>query len=152
MKADDKQISDRLQEIIELRKKIDERTATVLPLHLILEQKMSEYLQARNEAPPNKWAGKKQRCEELKPPEFEPEMWPVFKACNDLRNEIAHNLDQAAIQARVEQLRAAYLAALSPGVQRKASEGLGDIQIIEDAFRLCHSYMSVATENVKKGK
>jgi hypothetical protein len=66
---------------------------------------------------------------------------------NQLRNKIAHTLNQSEIQVRMDELRAAYLAALSDQ-QRPHSEKLDDVRIAAGAFELCMAYLVGATEAV----
>jgi hypothetical protein len=96
------------------------------------------------------FAGKATRCEELKPPEVEPSIWDVLKAANKLRNRIAHTLDQGLIQTRMDKLRTAYLAALTP-TQAEGVKELDDVHIASGAFELCGAYVVAATDTVRAG-
>jgi hypothetical protein len=69
---------------------------------------------------------------------------------NQLRNKIAHTLDQAKIKLKMDELRAACLAALSPE-QRNTAENLDDIKTATGAFELCGAYLVAATETARAG-
>jgi hypothetical protein len=117
---------------------------TVLKNHLILEQFMDEFLDASGKEHEDLTFAKKQElCEELRPAEIDPPIWKVMTAANSLRNKIAHTLDQAQIQAKMDELRAAYLAALTPE-QAKGVEKLDDARIAANACELCGAYLVVA--------
>jgi hypothetical protein len=84
-------------------------------------------------------------CERQKPPEIEGPIWKLITAVNYLRNKIAHALDQDEIQSKVDDVRAAYLAALTPE-QEKHAKDLDDIRITAGAFELCGAYIVGATD------
>jgi hypothetical protein len=101
--------------------------------------------------PKGTFADKAQSCQDLKPPETERGLWEVLKKANLLRNKIAHTLDDAEIQVKMDELRAAYLTALSDQ-QRSHSEKLDDIRIAAGAFELCGAYVFGAAEAVREKK
>ena len=72
-------------------------------------------------------------------------------AANELRNKIAHTFDQAKIKAKMDALRAAYLAALTP-TQAEEAKKLDDARIAAGAIELCGAYLVVATEAVRAGE
>jgi hypothetical protein len=151
MKSDDPRLEKSLQEAVARTKRINDMMVTVLKNHLVVEQFMDEFIAARGKKSHGRFSDKVDHCERLKPPEIEPEIWTVLKKANKLRNEIAHSLDQAKIQINVDELRAAYLAALSDK-QRPHSEKLEDILIASGAFELCGAYLVGATVAVEDRK
>ena len=68
-----------------------------------------------------------------------------------MRNKIAHTLDQTEIRSKTDDLRASYLAALTP-TQVKGVEKLDDIRIVGNACELCGAYLAVATDAVRARK
>ena len=82
---------------------------------------------------------------------MEAAIWDVVYAVNELWNKIAHTFDQAKIKAKIDALRAAYLAALTEK-QRKGVEDLDDTRIAPGACELCGAYLVVATDAAKAGK
>ena len=72
-------------------------------------------------------------------------------AANELRNKIAHTFDQAKIKAKMDALRAAYLAALAAN-QAEAAKKLDDARIAASACELCGAYVAVATEAAQARK
>jgi hypothetical protein len=62
-----------------------------------------------------------------------------------VRNKIAHTLDQDEIKSKVDDVRAACLAALTPEQQKHAKD-LDDIRITSGAFELYGAYIVGATE------
>jgi hypothetical protein len=123
-----------------------------LEQHLILEQFMNEFLDASGKKYDDlTFAKKTELCEELKRAEIDPPIWKVLTAVNRLRNKIAHTFDHAEIQAKMDAVRAAYLAALTP-TQAKGVEKLDDARIAPNACELCGGYLVVATETVRARK
>jgi len=80
-----------------------------------------------------------------------PAIWKVVYAANQLRNKIAHTFDRAKIKAKMDALRTAYLAALTP-TQAEAAKKLDDAKIAAGAMQLCGAYLVVATDAVRSGK
>jgi hypothetical protein len=151
MKADDPQLEKSRQEAIERVSRVNEMMVTVLKNHLVVEQFIDEFLIASGRKANGSFADKAQHCQNLKPPEVDPPIWKVLTHANQLRNKIAHTLDQAEIKVKIDELRAAYLAALSPD-QKKAAETLDDAKIAAGAFELCGAYLVAATESARAGK
>jgi hypothetical protein len=73
--------------------------------------------------------------------------WAVLTKANRLRNKIGHTLDQSEIKSAMDELRAAYLAAMSDQ-QRPHAEKLDNNQIAAAAFEHCGAYM-VAAETAR---
>jgi hypothetical protein len=152
MKADDPLLEAKLHELFERIKKMNELMLIVLKNHIGLEQFMSEFLDASGqESDEMSFYEKAEACEKLNPPEVDPPIWKVVYAANELRNKIAHTFDQAKIKAKMDALRAAYLAALTP-TQAEASKSLDDARIAADAMELCVACLVVATEAVRVGE
>lgn len=152
MQADDPRLEAKRQELFERIKKMDELMVTVLKNHIGLEQFMSEYLEASGKNREEmSFYEKAEACEELNPPEVEAAIWEVVYAANELRNKIAHTFDRAKIKAKMDALRAAYLAALTE-TQRKSGEKLDDARIAAGACELCGAYLVIATEAAKAGR
>lgn len=87
--------------------------------------------------------------EELNPSEVDKAVWEVLYAANKLRNKIAHTFDQAKIKTKMDALRAAYLAALTP-TQAETSKTLDDPKIAVAAMGLCGAFLCVATDSARK--
>jgi hypothetical protein len=151
MKADDPRLEKARQEAIERVKRVDEMMVTVLKNHLVVEQFMDEFLLASGKKADGKFSDKIDRCRGLKPPEFTDKDWAVLSKANQLRNKIGHTLDQAEIKAKMDEVRVAYLAALSDE-QRPHSEKLDDVRIAAAAFEHCGAYMVAATETARAAK
>lgn len=151
MKADDPRLEKSRQEAIERVNRVNEMIVTVLKNHLVVEQFMDEFLAASGKKAKGTFADKAQHCQTLKPPEFDPPVWMVLTTANQLRNKITHTLDQAEIKTKMDEVRAAYLAALSDQ-QRLHAEKLDDIRIAAAAFELCAAYLVAATDTAWAGK
>jgi uncharacterized protein YutE (UPF0331/DUF86 family) len=150
MKADDPRLEKSLRQAIERVDRVNEMVVTVLKNHLVVEQFMDEFLLFSGKKANGSFADKAQHCQTLKPPEIEPQIWKLLAAANQLRNKIAHTLDQAEIKTKMDEVRAAYLAALSDQ-QRPHSEKLDDVRIAAAAFELCGAYFVAATERASAG-
>src|ERR1700704_6584715 len=134
IKTDDPQVEAKRQELFERIKKMDDLMLTVLKNHIGLEQFMSEFLDASGKKPEDlTFYDKAKACEELKPLEVEAPIWKIVYAANELRNKIAHTFDHAKIKTKVDALRAAYLAALTP-LQAKAAEKLDETRMASGAM------------------
>jgi hypothetical protein len=151
MKADDPRFEKSRQEAIERVNRVNEFVLAVLKNHLVLEQFMDEFLIASGKKAKGSFADKALHCQNLMPPEVDPPVWKMLTHANQLRNKIAHTLDQAEIKLKMDELRAAYLAALSPE-QRKAAENLDDAKVAAGAFELCGAYLVAATETAQARK
>jgi hypothetical protein len=151
MKSDDPRLEKSRKELLERIKKIDELMLIVLKNHIGLEQFLSEFLDASGKTPEDlTFYEKVQESEGLNPPEVDPAIWEVLYAANELRNKIAHTFDQAKIKTKMDALRAAYLAALTP-TQAEASNTLDDAKIAVTAMGLCGAFLFVATDAVRSG-
>ena len=145
MKSDDARLEESRKKLLDRIQKINDLILAVLKNHLIIEQFMNEFLDASGKKRDDlRFADKANLCKELKPGEIDPPMWDVLTKGNQLRNKIAHTLDQTEIQAKMNELRAAYLAALTEK-QVEAAKKLDDIRIAAAAFELCGAYLVAAT-------
>jgi hypothetical protein len=138
------------QEAIERVNRVNEFLLTVLKNHLVAEQFIDEFLIASGKRAKGSFADKAQHCQNLKPPEVDPPVWKMLSHANQLRNKIAHTLDEAEIKLKMDELRAAYLATLSPE-QQKAAENLDDAKIAAGAFELFGAYLVAATKTAGAG-
>jgi hypothetical protein len=140
VKTDDPRLEESRNKLLDRVQKINDLILTVLKNHLAVEQFMNDFLEASGKRPNRLTFAKKAKlCKRMKPAEIEPPIWDVLDAANELRNKIAHTLDQAQIQPKMDKLRAAYLAALTP-TQAKEAEKLDDVRIAASAFELCGAY------------
>jgi hypothetical protein len=145
VKTDDPRLEESRKKLLERVQKINDLILTVLKNHLVVEQFMNEFLDSSGKKHDDlTFAKKAMQCEELNPAEIDTPIWTVLDAANKLRNKIAHTLDQTQIRRKMDKLRAAYLAALTP-TQAKGAEELDDILIAANAFELCGAYLVGAT-------
>ncbi len=151
MKADDPRLEDCLKEALARVSRVNEMMVVVLKNHLVVEQFMNEFLAASGKKANGSFADKAQHCQNLKPPEIDAPIWKILTVVNQLRNKIAHTLDQAEIKTKIDEVRAAYLAALSDE-QRPHSEKLDDAHIVAGAFELCGAYIVAATKTPRVAK
>lgn len=151
MKTDDPELEKSKQELFTRIQKINDIILTVIKNHLTVEQFLNDLLWAHGRSYKKKnFAGKMSIAkDQLKPPEIEESIWVLLKACNDLRNKIAHTFEEKVIQGKVSTVRKHYLEALSLE-QRKHSEPLDDVRIVGGAFELCGAYIVVAADHAKK--
>jgi hypothetical protein len=145
MKTDDPELEKSRQEFFARIQKINDLILTVIKNHLTVEQFLNDLLKAHGRGYKKKnFAGKMDIAKnQPKPPEIEQPIWVLLKACNDLRNKIAHTFEETVIQEKVRNVRQCYLEALSPE-QRKHAEPLDDVRIMAGAFELCGAYIVVA--------
>lgn len=149
MKADDPRLEESRKKALERIQKVNDMILTVLKNHVVVEQFMNDFLDVSGRKHLRLTFDKKsKRCKGLKPAEIDPPIWKVLDAGNALRNKIAHTLDQAQIQSKMDELRAAFLAALTPE-QAKGMKELDDVRIAGEAFALCGAYLVAATDAVQ---
>jgi len=152
MKADDPRLEANRKKLFERVQKTNDLILAVLKNHLAVEQFMSEFLDASDKKDDElSFDEKRKLCKELNPTEIDPRIWELLEAINRLRNKIAHTFDQAAIQEKMDKLRATYLAALTP-TQAKAEAELPDARIAASACEHCGGYLVVAAEATKERK
>jgi hypothetical protein len=152
VKTDEPRLEESRQKLFERIQKINDLMLTVLKYHLVLEQFMNDLLDESGKKHDDlTFAEKLELCKELNPAEIDPPTWQVLTAINRLRNKIAHTLDQTDIEATMNELRAAYLAALTP-TQAKGLEKLDDTRIAASACEHCGAYLVVATEAAQAPK
>jgi hypothetical protein len=152
MKTDDPRLEAGRKKLSERIQKINDLMLTVLKNHLILEQFMDEFLDASGEQYEGlTFSEKAKLCEDQRPAEVDPPIWKVLAAANTLRNKIVHTIDQAQIQSKMDELRVAYLAALTP-TQARGVEKLDDVRIAAAACELCGAFLVVATGDAQARK
>ena len=151
MKADDPRLEKARRDAIERVTRINAMILTVLKNHLVVEQFMDEFLVASGQEVEGTFAQKVQASQCLKPPEIDEPIWNVLTAANQLRNKIAHTLEQEEINKKATEVRAAYLAALSEK-QRTHSKNVSDVDIAASAFQLCAAYFVAATDTARSAK
>jgi hypothetical protein len=146
VKTDDPRLEESRKKLLERLQKINDLILAVLKNHLVVEQFMNGFLDASGEKHDElSFAEKANLCKELKPAEIDPPIWSVLTKGNQLRNKIAHTLDQTEIQVKMDELREAYLAALTEK-QAEAAKKLDDVRIAAAAFELCGAYLVAATD------
>lgn len=148
MKTDDAHFVDSLKRITERVEKYDERILTVLKYHLVAEQTLNDLLAASGLGKSRKFAGKIDVAKGLSLPELSEELWAVLTAGNKLRNAVAHGEEDSAVEAKMTDLRTAFLASVSPE-QRKGVKEMTDKQLVTCAFSHCAGYLVVAAQNKK---
>jgi hypothetical protein len=121
---------------------------TVIKNHLAVEQSLNDLLAAAS----RRWkrrtfAGKIDVAKSLLVQELHDHVWPVLEACNDLRTAVAHGDKHGTVEARVVDLRKAYMAAVSTE-QRKGVEEMNETQLVTSAFSYCGSFLVVAADRL----
>jgi hypothetical protein len=149
MKGDDPRLEEAHKTALESAKKIADIKLTVINYHLVVEQFMNDFLKASGKKHKGlEFWEKAELCMALNPPEIDPQIWKVLEAANQLRNKIAHTLDQKKIQAKIDVLRVAYITSLTP-TQAEAAEKLDDVQVVGAALQHCGAYLVAATNAVR---
>lgn len=150
METDDPELERSRNELRGRIEKINDMILTVIKNHLAVEQFLNDMMKAHGRGYKKmKFAGKMNIVrDQFKPPEIGKLIWDLLKACNGLRNKIAHTFDERIIQTKVSDVRRCYLETLS-AEQRKHSEPLDDVRIVAGAFELCGSYIVAATDRAQ---
>jgi hypothetical protein len=128
-------------------------TLAVIRSHLLLEQTIDNFPAAALFHPEYvrktfEFDQKINLCRSMCFNEDGDQIWKIVKAANELRNKIAHSLDQDQIAAKMKRLREAYLAVLTPE-QAKEAEKLPDDRIAQDACVLCAGFLATTAGDAK---
>ena len=108
----------------------EERVLTVIRAHLGAEQSLNALMKAGRRKRKNRsFSGKWWVAKGLFVKEMTEELWEVLKVGNELRNAIAHGGKPGLIEAKIVELRKAYIAANTPQ-QKKYIEGMTEKQMI----------------------
>jgi len=153
MKFDDARLEQSRREAEDRIRNFNTLTLAVIRSHLLIEQTMDNFLEAALFHPEYvcKTFGFDQKvklCRSMCFNEDGDQIWKVVKAANELRNTIAHSLDQVQITAKMKKLREVYLAVLTPE-QAKEAEKLPDHQIAEAACVLCAGFLATIEGDAK---
>ena len=81
--------------------------------------------------------------------EMTEELWEVLKVGNELRNAIARGDKPGLIEAKIVELRKAFIAANTPQ-QKPYIEGMTETQMITMAFSHAASHMIVAADRLEE--
>jgi hypothetical protein len=147
-----KQLGDARKAWAERRERINNLILSVLKSHLLIEQFMNGMLEAGGKNSEDMtFAQKMCECENLKAEEIEDWVFPLLKKANQLRNKIAHTLDQDQIKSRMDEVRATFLATLKPN-DAEAYDKFSDDLIAASAFEQCGAFIVGATEGIKSRK
>jgi hypothetical protein len=128
----------------------EERVLTTIRGHLGAEQSLNALMKAgRRRRKGRTFSGKWWVAKGLFVKEMTEELWEVLKVGNELRNAIAHGDKPGLIEAKIVELRKAYIDANTPQ-QKKYIEGMTEKQMITMAFSHCSSHMTVAANRIEK--
>jgi hypothetical protein len=76
------------------------------------------------------------------------EMWAAFWAINQLRNEMAHNLDSKKIDEKMAFLRKAYIDAIEPNPAAYAKTQT-DRDLVDSACGVCSGFLGQLSSEAK---
>jgi hypothetical protein len=128
----------------------EERILTVIRAHLGAEQSLNALLKAGRRRRKNRtFSGKWWVAKGLFVEEMTEDLWEVLKVGNELRNAIAHGDKPGLIEAKIVELRKAYIDANTPE-QKKYIEAMTETQMIATAFSHCSSHMTVAADRIER--
>lgn len=131
--------------------KYRERIVEVSVAHITAEQALNYLLTvAKRRKRGRTFSGKWWKAKGLFVKEMTEELWQVLKIGNDLRNAIAHGDKQGLIEAKVVELRKAYIDANTPQ-QKKYILEMTETQMISSAFGHCSSHITVAADRIERG-
>jgi len=100
----------------------EERVLTVIRGHLGAEQSLNALMKAcRRRRKGRTFSGKWWVAKGLFVEEMTEELWEVLKIGNELRNAIAHGDKPGLIEAKIVELRKAYIDANTPAIARSTS-------------------------------
>jgi hypothetical protein len=152
-KLSEAEIKQRVSAAQERRKKIVDLRLATLEGHLVMEEALNAFLEACLFNPELKlnrtnFHQKGDFAVSLAARRGKDEMWAVFWAINQLRNEMAHNLDSKKIDEKMPYLRKTYIDALEPAPAAHAKTQT-DKQIVDDACGVCAGFLGQLTSEAK---
>lgn len=128
----------------------EERVLTVIRAHLGAEQALNALMKAGRRRRKNRsFSGKWWMAKGLYVEEMTEELWEVLKVGNELRNAIAHGDKPGLIEAKVVELRKAFIDANTPQQKMYIME-MTEKQMITMAFSHCASHMVVAADRLER--
>lgn len=142
MKLSEEEIKKRVTAAQERRKKIIDLRLAVLEGHLLMEETLNDFIGAALFNPEQfkltrvNFHTKGNFAVSLAANRDKDEMWAVFWAINQLRNEMAHNLDSEKIAEKMSFLRKTYIDALEPKPPAYAKTR-GDEDLVDSACGVC---------------
>ena len=153
MKTDDPRLEQTRNEALKKAKEYQNLVLAVNIYYPKLDKSLNEFLDAsgRKYGEREPMAAKLKRCKEEEPEQIGPADWKVVGAAVELRNELDHRNDPVQVQLRMNELRTAYLDALSP-IQRESEKEQSDAHIAEAAYQLCIGHFVVAAETVEASR
>lgn len=152
MKRDDPRFEEHHKQALERAAKRQALKLAVTTNHPMFERCVRDFLDASDQKHDHLKLKKKiELCKTLRPPQISPAAFKVMCAARELRNELEHDTNEAKIEAKMVQLRSAYLAALTP-IQAKAAKDLDDASIAASAYQDCISHLVVATDAVQASR
>jgi hypothetical protein len=157
MKADDPRLEASRKAMEERVKKFNELMLAVVKGHLVIEQAMDGFLSASFSHPEHVQDGKVARfthsqkvqmCRATSFNEAENGLWKVIWAVNTLRNQIAHDLDVAEIQRKMNNVRKELFANLTEK-QVAALKAQSDDYIAQYACVLCAGFLGMLQDDAE---
>jgi hypothetical protein len=142
------------KKFVEKSKRISDMVLTVLQAQITVEGSMIEVLQAYGKDPKHFFltGHKIKECKRLDPPGVGHGAWDLLTLCSHVRNELMHSLDDAAIKAKSDAVREAYLAVTENERQKQSIREMTDTQMVMSAIYHVGSLIVVATERLCEEK
>jgi hypothetical protein len=126
MKTDSEEFKKLIQEARERDKRLDNLRVVAIKWHLLVEESLDRLLAVAVFNPEGlgidgmNFRRKGDLAVALSLKEDKNPIWNVFWAVNQLRNKIAHNVEQKVVDEKVKYLRATYIASLEPSQRAEA--------------------------------
>jgi hypothetical protein len=147
MRTNDPRLEQNGKEMEERVKKFNALMLAVLKGHLVIEQAMDEFL-AISLFHPDQLRGTKfnfnnkaQLCRSMSLGQEKDSLWDVLRAANRLRNQVAHSLDTAKVQTKMDELRKIFLATLTPR-QAEDLRSQADDFVAQSACVICAGFLA----------
>ncbi|MGJ5175273.1 hypothetical protein ACQR16_10130 [Bradyrhizobium oligotrophicum] len=153
-KLSEEEVKKRIAAAQERRKKIIDLRLAVLEGNLVVEEALNGFLEAALFNPEHlnipriNFSNKGNFAISLAAARGKDEMWDVLWAINQLRNELAHNIDSKKIDEKVAFLRKTYVAALEPKPAEYAKT-LSDKDLVDQACSVCAGFLGQLTSEAK---
>jgi hypothetical protein len=154
MKLSEAEIKKRITAAQERRKRIIDLRLAVLEGHLVMEEALNGFIEASLFDPEQlklartNFHLKGDFAVSLAANRHKDEMWAVFWAINQLRNEMAHNLDSKKIDEKMSFLRKSYIDALEPNPAAYAKTQT-DKDLVDSASGVCAGFLGQLTSEAK---
>jgi hypothetical protein len=149
MDRDSKEFKDKVREVVEIGKRLDELRVAVLKAHAVVEGILDSFIEVSVFHPQHldlqytNFHTKASVAQSLCLDEDKNPLWDVLWALNQLRNKVAHNAETGVIDEKMKILRTAYMKTVS-GQRAEEAKKFLDTKLLEEASYDCGGFLGMS--------